>query len=162
MVGVWRHWEWIKIHKQSSIRCASRRLLLGFLTVLVTAMPVHGAQSVEVIANPQTSSQTLSQAALRAIFAMRIKQWPDGAPVKVFVLPDRTSTHEAFCKEILRIYPYVLRDTWDRMVFTGAGQAPTQVNSPEELLQHVAKTPGGIGYIEKGKANEMVKTLQIR
>lgn len=125
-------------------------------------MPVHGAQSVEVITNHKTPTQSLSQASLRAIFAMRIKQWPDGAPVKVFVLPDKADIHEAFCKEILRIYPYVLRDTWDRMVYTGAGQAPTRVSSAEELLVKVANTPGSIGYIEKGKANEMVKTLDIR
>ncbi len=132
------------------------------MALIFTAMPVHGAQSVEVITNPQTPSTTLSQASLRAIFAMRIRQWPDGSPVKVFVLPDKDTSHEAFCKEILRIYPYVLRDTWDRMVYTGAGQAPTLARTPEELLLNVARTPGSIGYIEKGKVNETVKTLEIR
>jgi hypothetical protein len=94
--------------------------LLDFLTLLGTAMPVQAAQSVEVIANPSTTTQSQSLAALRAIFAKRIKQWPDGAPVKVFMLPDKTSSHGAFCKEILRIYPYVLRDIWGRMVYTEA------------------------------------------
>lgn len=139
-----------------------RHALFVLAAILATAMPVQAAQSVEVITNPQTSISQLSAASLRAIFAMRIRQWPDGAPVTVFVLPDRDESHKAFCKELLRIYPYVLRDNWDRMVYTGAGQAPIRASSPQELLERVATTPGSIGYIEKGKANAQVKTLQIR
>jgi hypothetical protein len=94
---------------------------------------------------------------------MRVRNWPDGKPVTVFVLPDRDERHVAFSKEILYVYPYVLRDTWDRMVFTGTGKAPIEVKSEDELLKRVAATPGAIGYIPKGKvANEKIKILEIR
>lgn len=149
-------------HILAVARRYTRHLLISLLVVMGTVLPVQAAQSVEVIANRKADVDSISTASLRAIFAMRIRQWPNGDPVTVFVLPDQDSTHGAFCKEMLRIYPYMLRDTWDRMVYTGAGQAPIKANNPEELLKSVSTTPGSIGYIEKGKANDSVKTLQIR
>lgn len=124
--------------------------------------PAAAAGSITIIANPSAPVDALSQASLRAIFAMRIRQWPDGSPVTVFVLPDADRHHASFCKEVLRVYPYVLRDTWDRMVYTGAGQAPTQLTNAEDVMRLVSQTPGSIGYIEKGNSNELVKTLEIR
>lgn len=123
----------------------------------------HAAPSVQVVANASITTNELPLASLRAIFSMRVRNWPDGKPVTVFVLPDRDERHVAFSKEILYVYPYVLRDTWDRMVFTGTGKAPIEVKSEDELLKRVAATPGAIGYIPKGKvANEKIKILEIR
>ena len=49
--------------------------------------------------------------------------------------------------------PYVLRNTWDRLVFTGTGLAPTQVHSEDEMRQKVQETPGAIGYLPSASAS---------
>ena len=38
---------------------------------------------------------------------------------------------------------------WDRLVFSGTGQAPDTVTSTEEMLARVASTPGAIGYLSQ-------------
>jgi hypothetical protein len=40
-----------------------------------------------------------------------------------------------------------MRDTWDRMVFTGTGLAPTVVASEQEMRERIRSTPGAIGYV---------------
>ncbi|MDE2366130.1 MAG: hypothetical protein KGM95_04270 [Betaproteobacteria bacterium] len=116
----------------------------------------------EVIANSSVTEKTLSKSSLRAIFGMRQHAWPDGTAIRVFVLPDDAPLHAVFSKEKLNVFPYQLRSAWDRLVFSGTGQAPDTVNSPEEMLAKVASTPGAIGYLIKSKADGRVNVLQIK
>ncbi|MBA4143159.1 MAG: hypothetical protein H0X43_09185 [Nitrosospira sp.] len=116
----------------------------------------------EVIAHPSISEKTLAKTSLRAIFGMRLHSWPDGRAIKVFVMPDDTPLHAAFSKEKLNVFPYQLRSAWDRLVFSGTGQAPETVNSPEEMLARVASTPGAIGYLNKSWIDGSVNVLQIK
>ena len=78
---------------------------------------------------------------------MRVTRWPDGTPIRVFVLPDRHPVHHRFVKEYLQIFPYQLRNSWDRQVYTGTGQAPVQVKDMEEMHHRVSEASGAIGYI---------------
>lgn len=93
---------------------------------------------------------------------MHLKTWSDGTKIRVFVLPDDDQLHQSFSKEKLNVFPYQLRSIWDRLVFSGTGQAPIKVNSTEEMLTKVASTPGAIGYLRRANINENVKVLEIK
>ncbi len=114
------------------------------------------AGSVEVIVNPDRSSAPIDRNLLRAIFTMRLRQWPDGEPIQVFVMPDGSELSNQFCREQLGTFPYVMRATWDRIVFTGTGLAPTVVNSEREMRERVRSTPGAVGYIRGGERSEVL------
>lgn len=119
------------------------------------------AGAVDIIANRSVATNALPLAQARAILGMRQVKWQDGSPIRVFVLPDDHATHGAMCKEKLNLFPYQLRQSWDRLVYSGMAQAPTEVASEEELLNKVASTPGAIGYVRKVKNNDPVKILTI-
>lgn len=91
----------------------------------------------------------LSREELREIFFGRQTRWPDGSPLRVFVLPDQHPIHIRFAKEVLGIYPYQLRSAWDRMLFSGTGTPPVIVESPEQMQTELQKMPNAIGYIVK-------------
>ncbi len=134
--------------------------LLVVVIGLLLVVPRAGA--VEVIAHRGVPVQSLSQSQVRAMFGMRQPKWPDGNPVKVFVLADLNALHSAFCKEKLNIYPYQLRQSWDRLVYSGIGQAPIEVTSEEEMIARVAATPGAIGYVRKAINNDSIVTISIQ
>lgn len=118
--------------------------------LLTVASVAHSARAeVEVITSPDRAEVVLDRSLLRALFTMRVRQWPDGTAARVFVLPDNAATHDRFCREILGTYPYVLRNTWDRGVFTGTGFAPERVGSEAEMLDKVRRTRGAIGYVDR-------------
>ncbi len=129
----------------------SRRVrpLLATLLLLASAAahPQDRLPAAEVIVSPALKSITLDRSLLRAVFTMRVRQWPDGSPVRVFVLPDDDPLSDLFYRERLGMYSYVLRRAWDRMVFTGTGLAPTVVQSEEQMKELVRSTPGAIGYV---------------
>lgn len=131
------------------------------LMFLLCLAPQVSTFAVEIIINRNVESVPLSLANARALFGLRLTRWPDGTQVRVFVLPDNHPLHSRMSKEKLDLYPYQLRQTWDRLIYSGMAQAPTEVNSEEEMLAKVASTPGAIGYVNKVRKNDLVKVLQV-
>ena len=113
------------------------------------------------VVHPGNSQHSLSRGQLRAIIGMRQRTWEDGAPIQVFVLPDRNPVHVAFCKKILGMFPHQLRSAWNRQVYSGTGQAPTRVGSVEEMRQRIATTPGAIGYLPEEKIDDTVQSINV-
>lgn len=137
------------------------------LLLLISVTPATSTSlvndSVEVVIHPSVSVkiQNLSRSSLRAIFGMRLRAWQDGSPIRVFVLPDETPLHHLFAKEKLNIFPYQLRSAWDRLIFSGTGQAPFLVNSEEEMRVRVANTPGAIGYLKRVNIDDSIQILHV-
>lgn len=141
------------------------------------------AEEVLVAINPATpAGATITRNTLSAIFGMRLRAWADGTPIRVYVLPDDNAVHVAFSKEILGVFPHQLRTAWDRLVFSGTGQAPLQVGdeeemrariagvyaarpevvgSEEEMREKLARNAGAIGYLSKKMIDERVAVLQV-
>lgn len=119
------------------------------------------AWAVEVIAHPSVAIPRLNLTYAKSLFSMRTSRWPDGTRAWVFVLPDNHPVHSAFSKEILNLYPYQLRQTWDRQVYSGTGQAPIEVANEEEMLRRVANTPGAIGYVGRVAPHDPVRILKV-
>jgi ABC-type phosphate transport system substrate-binding protein len=144
--------------KLTTSRIAARALqhLLAALLLLTasTACPLESAPGVDVIVSPSLASTKLDRSLLRSVFTMRLRQWPDGSTVRVFVLPDSDPLSDQFYRERLGMYSYVLRRAWDRMVFTGTGFAPTMVQTEKEMIERVRSTPGAIGYVGKRELSE--------
>lgn len=116
---------------------------------------------VIVIANKNISEKTLTLGAVRSIFGMRLRSWNGGKPIRVFVFNDHHPLHIQFSKKILGVFPHQLRWSWDRLVFSGTGQAPTYVKTESEMLEYVKNTPGAIGYITGGQDHGHVKELPV-
>jgi hypothetical protein len=119
------------------------------LSMLAATAPAEETPAVQVIVSPTLATVPLDRSLLRAVFTMRVRQWPDGSPIRVFVLPDDDPLSDQFYREQLGMYSYVLRNAWDRMVFTGTGFAPTVVRSEKEMNELVRTTPGAIGFMRK-------------
>lgn len=115
----------------------------SYADITLTAL-IDGDIVVLTHADVKTGELNLSN--LRAIFSIRKRSWENKTPIKVYVLPDASELHQQFCKTVLKVYPYVLRERWDRLIFSGTGIPPTTVDSEEELREMVNATPGAIGY----------------
>jgi len=127
------------------------------LIVVLLCLPCSSAFALEVIVNRSVAENHLDQGIdLRAIFSLRTRYWSDGELIHIFVLPDNNSIHQVFVKDKLQMFPYQLRRTWNRIIYTGAGQAPTTVYSVQEMLEKVKTTKNAIGYIDKENKDESI------
>lgn len=132
-----------------------RPLLLLALLLSPLAAPAG------IIVNADVKEQSISIASLRNIYTLRQTLWPNHQSIVVFVLPDDNPAHIAFAKEKLGLYPYRLRQIWDRLSFSGMASAPIQVEDENQMRARVRATPGAIGYTSKDMVYDGIKTLRL-
>lgn len=131
-------------------------------TALVIAwMGVSLGQAVEVVVNPGVPVTTIDRSSARALFSMRMISWSDGTATRVFVLNDDIPLHSELTKDVLNTSPSQLRRVWDRLIFSGTGQAPYRVDSIDEMYLRVMSTPGSVGYLPKSRIDARVRVLKV-
>lgn len=131
---------------------------IAILTLLCLSLP---SNAVDLVVNQAVPVDSLSRSMVRSIFSMRMTSWPDGLPIQVFVLGDKSALHAEFSKQILGVFPHQLRRAWNRQIFAGTGQAPAKLENEEEMRDMVAKTPGAIGYISKDMINDQIRKIDV-
>ena len=115
-----------------------------------------------LVAHKGVSSSELSRNEARLLVTLRVITWPDGTPLRVFVLPDNEPLHQEFARSVLGVYAFQLRRAWDRQLFSGTGQAPEVVDNESEMLERVATTPGAIGYVSEIPAGASVQLVEVK
>jgi hypothetical protein len=149
-----------------SARHAVRRFAVAIVLLLslsgTGALRAEPSPSAQIIVGPGLEGVALDRDLLRAVFTLRLRAWPNGPTVRIFVLPDDNPLSDLFYREQLGMYSYVLRAAWDRMVFTGTGLAPTIVHSEQEMRERVRLTPGAIGYVSGNAATYMHRPPSMR
>lgn len=120
-----------------------------------------GSTLVPVV-NQQVQQDSITKHGLSAIFKMRLHKWKDDSAITVFVLADETPLHKTFCKEVLNVFPHQMRRIWDRLVFSGSGQAPIELDNEEEMIRKLISTPGAIGYLRSSDIKKGIKALTIQ
>lgn len=141
----------------------SGKSLFGLTLALGTLLFLSSVSAdQELVAHPSVDQDEISLNTTRLIFSMQLARWPDGRPMRVFVLPDNSRAHRSFSKDLLSLYPRQLRRVWDRRIYSGTGQAPETVADETEMRRRVASTPGAIGYLPSEMIDDSVHVLQIR
>lgn len=54
-----------------------------------------------------------------------------------------------------------MRKVWDRMIYSGTGQAPIQVDSEIEMVTTVSSISGAVGYVSSNLVNKTVKAIDV-
>jgi ABC-type phosphate transport system substrate-binding protein len=127
------------------------------------APPVNEQQNIVIpVINSTNQQDSISRNGLSAIFKMRLLRWNDGSAVTVFVLNDDDPLHKQFCKQILNVFPHQMRRNWNKLVFSGSGQAPILVESKTEMIEKIANTPGSVGYLNLKDLTDGIKKLDIK
>jgi ABC-type phosphate transport system substrate-binding protein len=146
-----------------NVKSIAFRLTISFIfvTLLCFSNSIKADGIVVAIKKTTQPSPPITRYTLAAIFGMRLTTWPDGTAIRVFVLPDDNILHNQFCKQVLQVFPFQMRNAWDRLVFSGTGQSPEVLNSEQEMKIRISNTPGSIGYLPKEKIDDSVSILKI-
>jgi len=137
------------------------RISLKFVIVLLLVfIPLH-VYSQHIIVHSNNKTTSISKNTLKAIFSMRLRTWPDGTPITVFVQNSDSEIHRKFCLSKLGVLPYQIQRTWDVLVFSGMGQSPIELSSENEMKQKIGQVRGAIGYVSDIREAENVVPISI-
>lgn len=80
------------------------KAVLCLILLFLVIGKAHASDHYQVIVHPDVGQESITANVLRAIFSMRMKTWPNGRLIKVYVLPDDHELHQAFSKETLNVF----------------------------------------------------------
>lgn len=114
-----------------------------------------------MIVNEANAVTEISKNDLSAIFLKTTTRWEDGTTIEPVDLNARSATRESFSQEVHGRGVGAIRSHWQQAAFSGAGTAPLERGSDEEVLAFVRANPGAIGYISESADASGVKIVTI-
>lgn len=119
------------------------------------------AGEMAVIVHPATNVRSVTQEEVANYFLLPGLKWADGAPVRAFDLRNPPSVRSDFYQTISGKTLPNLRIYWARLIFTGQGYPPKELESVTEILMKVSETPGAIAYVPAQYVHSGVRILLI-
>ena len=116
---------------------------------------------VVIVCNKSVSETSLTKKELRQIFLGKRVKWSDGTNIR-FVTLDNPDIHNEFLKKYLQKDGSQWNIYWKRMIFTGRGMPPKQLDSPDMMNEYISNTTGAIGYIDSKDKAIYVKTIEVK
>ena len=157
-------------------RPRARRTGLSRLALLVAALVVATAgarpaaggrpgdpkqEAVRVVVHPATPVQVLSREEVSRLFLRKVARWADGRPVQPVDQRDGTPARDAFSRAVHRRSAGMMREYWQRQVFSGRQIPPPEDESDAAVLAFVRATPGAIGYVSAAADLQGVRVLTV-
>ena len=135
---------------------AFRNLTGAFLALFITT---GASADLAIISHPGYDGGEIRSAQVKNLFLGERKSFPNGikaTPINHAVgSPDR----KVFFSQVLNMAESFHGRHWKRKMATNSGSSPVELNSYDEVLRSVAKTPGSISYIDARMVNDSVKVL---
>lgn len=130
------------------------------LTILLAAVfcTNFAFAEVAVIVNPGSGVSSLSDSDVKRIFLGKSKKLGSGkaAPVDS---KEGSAAREAFYTKVVGKDAAQLKSYWSTMIFSGKGTPPKEVGGDADVVKHVAKNPGAIGYVDASAVDGSVKAV---
>ena len=143
-----------KLNKMSIKHAAAVFVSLFFL------MAGQVFADVAVIANKGISVDSISAKEAKKLWLGKSKSL-GGTNVKLADLKPGDASREQFYSNVVKKSGKKLKAYWAKIVFSGKGTPPKPFASDADVIGWVAKTPGALGYVDSGAADDSVKVLLI-
>jgi len=139
-----------------------RRLLLAACLACAASGGARAAESYTVIVNTGSKLARIPVDDLSRIYLGKKTLWEDTGTRIVPALPDEDGAlGRAFLEKALNKSVSQYRAYWKRQLFSGGGTAPKTFRTSEQVIEFVARQPGGIGVIELGALDARTKAIEV-
>jgi len=133
---------------------------LSLVAALSVGSLMHMNAEETLVVNSASALSGLSTDQMKDYFLGKKTTWEDGSKVVVVVIKDG-GTSEALLAKLGKNSQQFMTG-WKKLIFTGKGSMPEQVESDDALVALVAKTPGAIGLVDKAKVKDGVKAIALQ
>ncbi len=134
--------------------------LLGAAALVLACAGAHAGDLV-VIVSARSSVDALRPDQVAAIFLGQSARFPGGALATALDQPIGSSERNQFYLRVAGKTPALLKAHWSKMVFTGRGQPPREVQDSAAVRRAVGDDPGLIGYIDREALDPSVRQVLL-
>ena len=112
-----------------------------------------------VIANPQSGIEKLSKDEVINLYMGRNRKLASGMNAMPLDLTAANTEKAKFYALLVNKNLPEINSYWARLMFSGQGSPPMQVESVDEVLDIVSSNKAAIGYIERKKLDKRVRMI---
>ena len=112
-----------------------------------------------VIANPQSGIEKLSKDEVINLYMGRNRKLASGINAMPLDLTAANTEKAKFYALLVNKNLPEINSYWARLMFSGQGSPPMQIESVDEVLDIVSSNKAAIGYIERKKLDKRVKMI---
>ncbi len=135
------------------------KLLLSSIVLASTLfLSAFATAEVEVIVHPSNNA-ALDQDSIQRIFLGKTRAFPGGGEAVAISAKEGSPEEAEFTEKVLSKSPKQLKAYWAKMVFTGKGTPPRQIDSAAEMVKLISANPNLIGFIPAGTGGSGVKVV---
>ena len=136
----------------------SRRTITSCL-FLLTAIGTTTRADIAVIVHPSNAVAQASTEEVSKFFLAKTKTFNNGNKIELLDLEEGNETRNQFYQSVSNKTPSQVKAYWSRLIFTGKGQPPQVFMDSDEIVEAIAETENGIGYIHTNSLNDSVKVI---
>ena len=143
-------------------RSAASIVIAASLLFAPKAAPAAEKPVFAVVVNTESKLSKMSEDDLSRIFLGKKTLWDDSATrIQPALLEEEQATSQAFLEGSLKKSVSQYRAYWKRVLFSGGGSSPRTFRNSSQVIEFVARQPGGIGVVETSALDGRVKALEI-
>lgn len=135
-----------------------KNLLSSMILTSAMLIPAMAMAEIEVIVHP-SNADTLDKDAIQRIFLGKTRAFPGGAEAVPISFNEGTPEEAEFTESVLSKTPKQLKAYWAKMVFTGKGTPPRQMDGTKQIIDLISANPNLIGFVPAGSATAAVKVV---
>jgi len=135
--------------------------LISLLLALTLACAGVGAAELVVIVSARNPVSALRPEQVADIFLAQTGRFPGGDEATALDLPVGSPLRDEFYTKVAAKSPALMKAYWTKMVFTGRGQPPRELDNSVAVRKMVAENPSMIGYIDRAALDPSVKAVMV-
>ncbi len=131
-------------------------LVLG-VSLSVMSLPCFA--EIVVVGNKSIATDSLTAKQVSKLWLAKSKLIPGGGKPAVVDHAKGSPAYEDFYKNVVKKNSSQLKAYWAKIIFSGKGTPPKAMANDAAVIEWVASTPGGLGYVDSTSVNETIKVL---
>ena len=136
-------------------------MFITFLAICHALSAQVWAGEVVIVVNKSNNLSSLSSSELKNIFLGKRSRWDDNSKIVIYCQRPG-DVNQTFVNDYVNKSPQQFYTYWKKMLFTGKGSPPIELNNDQDVLTFVSADQNAIGYISKSSVNESVRVLTIQ
>jgi ABC-type phosphate transport system substrate-binding protein len=140
-----------------------KAVLLSLLCCCLAPGVNSWAQNGEcrVVINIDNEIGAMEKTRISKIFLKQITKWDDGSTIEPVDQDSGSVVREAFSKDLHGRSVSSIKSYWQRIIFSGRGSPPPELDSDAKVIQFVSSRRGAIGYVSTSARLDGVKVLRV-
>jgi hypothetical protein len=135
-----------------------KKLIFVFAAIFTLSNNARASIEPVVVANPQLDV-SLSPSIIKNIFLGRWDELPDGTPIDIVEQYAESEIRIQFHNKFTGKNQSQLNAFRAKLVFTGRGKIPREVNNVKELEKLLLENPNFIGYMDRANVPDSLKIV---